>query len=116
MSPEPKKTPIVDDEGWETVAEESGEKIEFPSPGSSFVGVYTGTEFIVPEGKDEEDGFNKHLFRDSEGKVRYLLGGFKIDAGLADVHAGETARITYVGSVDVGQPAPMKDYRIEVKR
>lgn len=112
---------IGSDAEWETIVEESGEKIVFSKPGDSFTGVYAGTVTISPKGEDKDgkqrEAFDQQLFRDKAGKLYATNGGYKIREGLADVPEGSIVRITFVGTVPiVGQPSPMNDFRIEVAR
>lgn len=120
MAKEPEKGALdfVGDDEFETVVEESGTKIEFPDVGAQFVGVYTGTQFVIPEGKKEDDGFNKHFFRDANGNVKFVLGGFKLNDALGQIETGTKVRITYTGEVPMAKDnmSPMKDYRVEASK
>jgi hypothetical protein len=107
----------VSDYEFATVVEESGYKIEFPTPGSSFVGIYKGAEEVKPESaKDESDWFTRLLFEDTDEKTGYINAGAKLMIGFEGIEAGSVVRITYVGDVEMSDPGknPMKDYRVEV--
>lgn len=119
------------DEEWETAVAESGTPVKFNKVGDSFTGKYLGSTVISFDETDSKTGetktntFNQHQFVDeTSGEVFTLNGGFKIDRGfLGDpeknvpgIAVGKTVRITHTGTVDTGQPAPMKDYRIDVRK
>lgn len=108
----------LDSEGWETAVEESGSPIVFINYGDSFAGKFTGTQVITPEetGGKTDKPFNKHFFKDADGNVKYILGGYKLDEALAKISPQTVCRITFVGEVDMGPGKnPMKDYRLETK-
>lgn len=107
----------VSDEEFETVVEESGSQFTFETVGQQFVGKYLGSETIEPEGWSPEDYFIRHNFRDRDGKLWGINGGFKLNDGLREIAAGQIVRITYVGDVEMGPGKnPMKDYRIDVAK
>lgn len=105
------------DDDWTTVADESGEKLSFSSPGEQFVGIYVGTDIITNPQAREGDSptFEQQKFRTPDGKLHTINGGHKIQAGIKNVLPGETVRITYMGDIDTGSPSPMKDFRVDVK-
>lgn len=112
---------IGSEDEWETVAEESGEKMKFETVGDEFIGTYEGLTHIVPkkEGTTEEDEFDQLLFRDGNGKLYALNAGYKLleaFTGEAAPEKGSRVKLTYVGNVDTGQPSPMKDFRVQVAR
>lgn len=104
---------IPDDQDWETVEEESGQKLAFNNPGEQFVGVYVGTETIHPE---NGDSFDQQRFRDDAGTLYAINGGHKLRSAFEGVESGAICRITYMGEIDTGQPSPMKDYRVEIAK
>lgn len=112
---------IGTEDEWETVAEESGEKMKFETVGDEFIGTYEGLTHIVPkkEGTTEEDEFDQLLFRDGNGKLYALNAGYKLLEAFTGENApatGSRVKLTYVGNVDTGQPSPMKDFRVQVAR
>lgn len=111
---DPRPVDIGEGGEWETVVEESGKNIEFSEVGSQFIGTYIGTAHIVPPNGGDE--FDQQRFRDGAGTLYSVNGGFKLREGLKDVPEGATVRITYMGEVDTGQPSPMRDYRVEVRK
>lgn len=102
---------------FETVVEESGTPIEFPEPGAVFVGEYLGANEVNPTGK-EEDAFTVHRFRDSDGNVRTINGGYKLNVGLEAIDKSAIVRITRTQDLPMSDPGknPMKDYRIDVAK
>lgn len=107
----------LSDTDFETVVEESGAPIDFTEVGSVFIGEYLGPEEIDPTGK-EEDQFTQHKFRDDDGAVRVVNGGYKLNVGLEGVGKGAIVRITRTNDVPMSDPGknPMKDFRIEVAK
>lgn len=105
---------LDDNEEWETVVTESGLKLAFSNVGESFVGTYVGTQ-TIHNPKDDTD-FDQQQFRDPEGTLYAINGGFKLREGLKDVAPGAIVRITYMGEIDTGSPSPMKDFRVESRR
>jgi hypothetical protein len=108
---------IDGDDDWTTVADESGEKLFFTTPGEQFVGIYVGTDVITnPKPRDgDSPTFEQQKFRTPDGKLHTINGGHKIQQGMKDVIPGETVRLTYMGDIDTGSPSPMKDFRVDVK-
>jgi hypothetical protein len=113
--------PMQDD--WETIGEESGTLVKFENPGDQFTGVYVGTRHIVPpESESADDEFDQQLFRANEdgtgaGDELYAFnGGYKVREALKPEHAGLLTRLTYVKDIQTGQPSPMKDIKIQVRR
>jgi hypothetical protein len=111
------------DTGWETVSDESGTLVNWEHPGESFVGTFIGTRHIVPpDANSDDDEFDQQMFRANpdatgDGEVLFAInGGYKIREALKPEHEGRLIRITYVKDVDTGQPSPMKDFKVEVKR
>lgn len=109
---------VADVNEWETVAEESGSPIDFDEVGDSFIGHYLGSEIIAPEGWKEEDYFTQHRFRDGDGNVRTINGGYKLNEALPKVTHGAKVRITRTPNVEMSDAGknPMKDYRVEVAK
>lgn len=118
---------FADDQGWETVVEEAGIKVQFTEPGDVFIGVYLSTETITdPNAKDGEDeeflaaNFTGIYPEEVVGKPCQMFPGWKLRNALesAKVNTGDTVRITYVKDIDMSGSGrnPMKDFRVEVKR
>lgn len=109
---------VVDDDDWDTLVEESGQPIEFNAVGDKFVGTYSGSKLIQPEGWDEKDFFTQHKFIDTDGEMRVINGGHKLnEAAKNDLKPGMKVRITRMPDVKIkDQPSPMKDYKIEVAK
>lgn len=101
---------------FETVAEEAGVPIDFSQVGNSFVGEFITSEEIRPDGWEEKDYFTQHKFRDAEGVVRVVNGGYKLNVGLEGIEPGAVVRITRTPDVPMGDAGKndMKDYRVEV--
>jgi hypothetical protein len=113
----------VDQDGWETIGEESGRLIQWDKPGDQFVGVFIGTRHIVPpDATSEDEEFDQQLFRSNEdgtgpGEVLWALnGGYKVRDALRPEYEGYLTRLTYTKNVDTGQPSPMRDIKVEAKR
>ena len=105
---------IPEDQEWDTVEQESGQKLEFATPGEGFVGVYVETALIEPE---NGESFEQQRFRDAQGTLYTINGGFKLRRALSNVKPGSIVRLTYMGEVPMkDQPSPMKDYRVEVAK
>lgn len=113
------------DEEWETAVPESGTPIKFNKVGDTFTGRYLGSSVIAFDDNGTPKTFNQHQFvNEDSGEVFTLNGGYKLDLGflgdtekqVAGIPVGKVVRITHTGTVDTGQPAPMKDYKIEVKK
>lgn len=114
-------------DGWSTVVEEAGIKVQFDKPGDVFVGIYLNMETITdPNPKEGEDGeflaasFTGIFPAEVTGKPCQIFPGWKLRNALesAKVAAGDTVRITYVKDIDMSGNGrnPMKDFRVEVKR
>lgn len=104
---------IPEDAEWETVEQESGQKLTFANVGEQFVGTYVETVLIEP---DQGETFYQQRFRSPEGELYAINGGFKLKRGLESASPGDLVRLTYMGDIDTGQPSPMKDFRVEVSR
>lgn len=102
---------------FNTVMEESGVPILFEEIGDVFVGQYLGPTEIDPTG-EPEDAFTQHKFRDADGTIRVVNGGYKLNVGLEGIESGTIVRITRAHDVPINDPGknPMKDYRIEVAK
>lgn len=110
-------------DGFETVSEESPTVVKFDTFGDQFTGVFIGTNIVeFVDNKGEEKKYTQYLFRGVggagivAGDLYALNDSYKIRQGMSKVHEGETARLTYIKDVPTGQPAPMKDVTVEVKR
>jgi hypothetical protein len=108
----------VSDADWETVVEESGSPISFENVGDQFIGEYLGRTVIEPEGWKEEDYFPQFKFKDTEGNVRTINGGYKLNESLELIAIGSLVRITRTPDVELNDPGKnaMKDYKIEVAK
>jgi hypothetical protein len=110
--------PPVDEstEGWETVQEESPTVIVFDTPGEHFTGIFRGEDHITPEDENKEP-FSRFRFIGGDKKPYALNQSHNLRAGMQGVQVGELVRITYVKAIPVpGQPSPLKDHKVEVKR
>jgi len=108
----------VDEAAWENVVEESGSPIAFENVGDVFIGKLLGNELIQPESFKEEDYFTQWKFRDTDGNVRVLNGGYKLNEALEIIAVDSLVRITRVQDIPMNDPGKndMKDYRIEVAK
>lgn len=109
---------IPEDAEWETIAEESGEKLKFDTVGQKFIGTYEGISHITPKDTEKEE-FDQLLFRDPSGKLCALNAGYKLletFSGEGAPAKGTLVRLTYVGDVQTGQPSPMKDFRVDISK
>lgn len=104
---------IPEDAEWETVEQESGQKLTFANVGEQFVGTFVETALIEPE---NGESFTQQRFRSPEGELYSFNGGFKVNRGLEKATPGDLVRITYMGDVDTGQPSPMKDFKVEIAK
>jgi hypothetical protein len=103
---------VADTNSWETVADETPDRIIFDTLGDQFVGTYEG-EMLV----DLDDGEQgKYLtFRNADGYF-CTSAGYKLDQAFQKISVGSLVRLTYVKNVDTGQPTPMKDMKVEVAK
>jgi hypothetical protein len=114
--------PATDDDGWVTESEESAIKVEFDKVGDVFTGIKLGSRVVEFTDKrtSEEKKFNVYQFRSwhmeglEDGTLCDIQESYKLKA-LGEIQDGKLVRITRMSDVDVGQPAPMKDYRVESK-
>jgi hypothetical protein len=113
----------TDNDGWETIGEESGQLIVWEKPGDVFTGIYVGERHIIPPDADSpDDEFDQQLFRSNDdgtgpGEVLYALnGGYKVRQALTEQYEGYLVRLTYTKDVQTGQPSPMKDIKVEARR
>ena len=104
---------------WETVAEGSRTKVQFDTIGDVFTGEYQGTEEIT----NPNDGrtwmqynFRGHSPAELSGELCAINGGFAFRRAFESVPVGSLVRITFIKTVDTGQPTPMKDFKVEVAR
>lgn len=100
---------------WETVARESGTRIVFDTVGDVFVGTFLGSEHVVPDkGGEEFDMFN---FKGPDGELYSINHSYKLVRAMSQVQEGQMCRITLCRLIDVkGQPSPMKDFRVDVRK
>lgn len=104
-----------DEQQFETVADESPDRIIFDTFGDQFVGTYVGPQ-MVDLGDDEE---GKYLvFRQQEDQHLYMMSAsYKLDRAFAEISPGALCRITYVKDIEVGNGRnPMKDFKVEVAK
>lgn len=104
------------DEGWETVSDESPTRIIFDTIGDQFIGTYLGHELIDDPAGGEP--FDYIMIRGTDGHLYSASAGYKLKDAFESVNEGDLVRITYVKDVDMGKEGrnPMKDYKVDVKR
>jgi len=111
-----------DTDGWETEQEESAIKVDFDTVGDVFTGIKNGQRTVEFTDKKTQESkeFVVYQFRAhgmeglEDGTLCDIQESFKLK-GLANIPDGKLVRITRMADVDVNQPAPMKDYRIQSK-
>jgi hypothetical protein len=100
---------------WTTVADETPSRIVFDTPGEDvFIGTYVEKRVIEnPRGDD----FDQFVFTGTDGALYGTNSSYSLARGMAKVNPGQKVRITYVKNVPIpGQPAPMKDFKIDVAK
>jgi hypothetical protein len=129
MAKQENDTPETEEE-WATHTEETPDQIVFDTVGDYFIGTFTGTNEVTGENKKtgEAVNFTQLLFRGEvaggkEGPSEHLGGGpyvtnagYQLRTAFEKIKPGTRVRITFVKTVNVGQPSPMKDFRIDVPR
>lgn len=112
-------------DGWETVVEEAGIKVQFDEIGDVFIGVYLSTETITdPNPKEGDDGeflaanFTGEFPEEVKGKPCQLFPGWKLRNALSQVNSGDMVRITYVKDLKMSGAGrnDMKDFRVEIRK
>jgi len=99
---------------WTTVADESPSRVVFDTVGDEFIGTYV-EKVTINNPKNGED-FDQYVFRGTDGNLYGTNSSFSLARGMAKVTAGQMVRITYMKNIPIaGQPAPMKDFKIDVK-
>lgn len=99
-----------DGEGWETVQDESPDRIIFDTIGDTYVGLFLGIEHVIPESNPEEDFYQAHFYDEDSPKV--IAGGYSLMRALQKVEVGREARMLYVKDIDTGKKDPMKDFKV----
>lgn len=121
------ENPAPEDEGWETVQEESPAVLVFENPGDRFIGRYLGPEHIEPTGTDKDgnplEPFDRFTFRAQDngaeipdGTLVAINSSWRMNSAMDKVQPGDLCRITYVKPIKTNQPSPLKDFRVDVKR
>lgn len=97
---------------WTTVSDETPARVVFDTPGTDvFIGTYVEMKTIAnPKGDD----FDQFVFRGTDDGLYGINSSYSLARGMSKVSEGQKVRITYVKNVDVGQPAPMKDFKIDI--
>lgn len=98
---------------WVNVHEEAADQLVFDTIGDEYIGMYTGSEEIAPDEDSPEDTFTQLRFRDDDG-AKVVNAGFELKKAFSKIEPHTRVRITLVKFVDVGQPSPMKSYRVDV--
>jgi hypothetical protein len=109
------KNPADVNDGWTTVADETPALVVFDTPGED---VFTGTfvekrHIINPNDADQQ--WDQYVFRGTDGDLYGINSSYSIAKGMEAVNPGQECRITFVKTVDVGRPSPMKDFKIETR-
>lgn len=104
------------EDGWETVAEESAEPVRFQNHGDEFIGRFVRTEHIEPP---NDEPFDRYVFEDENGQLWAVNQSYKISGAIDghNVQPGDWVRIVYAKDITTkrGQ-SPMKDFVVQVKR
>jgi hypothetical protein len=108
-----KTTPATDD-GWTTVAEETGSRIIFDTVGDTFTGIFRTKQHIVPENTDKEE-FDLLTFTGEDGEAYSTAPGYKLTRAFDNIKPGTTVRITLKALIPTDWPQPMKDFRVETR-
>jgi hypothetical protein len=98
---------------WTTVQDETPSRVIFDTIGDQFIGEYIGSSLIKI---NDGETFTQYRFRGTDGELYGINESYKIRQAMEDVEPGQVCRITYVKDVDTGQPAPMKDFRVDVRK
>lgn len=99
-----------DGERWETVQDETPDRLIFDTIGDTYVGLFLGIEHIIPESDPEEDFYQAQFYDDESPKV--IAGGFSLMRALQKVDIGRECRMMYVKDIDTGKKDPMKDFKV----
>jgi len=95
---------------WHTAVQETGDQIVFDTIGDEFVGMFNGPQTAEKEGEE----FTILTFEGTDGKPYQTNAGWKLERAFVDIPTGTVVRITYVKDIDVNQPSPLKDFRVDI--
>lgn len=125
-------TDVINEETWETVDQGTRIQVTFDEIGDQFTGIYQGKELIVNPNPDPKTGehaeWYSYLFEgmsvkangvspdDVKGLPCGIAAGWSLRKALDKLTGGEVVRITYTRTTDTGQPAPMKEFRVDVRK
>jgi hypothetical protein len=120
------------DAEWETVDQGTRVQVSFEIIGDQFTGIKMGTEVITNPNPDPKTGvceeWTSYLFEgisvkaegaadsDVKGLPCGIAAGWSLRQALDKVADGQITRITYTRNTDVAQPAPMKEFRVDVRK
>lgn len=107
---------------WETVREESPDKVIFEDINDCLIGRFVGREIIAPT---EENGIDKPftvltwrdaMFNGEKTDFVSTNAGYALESAFANLDFGIVTRVTLIKKTDVGQASKMNDFRVDVAR
>lgn len=102
-----------DDFEWETVHTEAPNQVTLDTIGDTFIGEYLGPEVIKFIDKDGEPAQFTQLRYRVHDEIFVINAGYDLLQAYKDVPKGTITRTQLRVLVDVGQPSPMKSYRVD---
>jgi hypothetical protein len=118
----PAATDNFQDDEWDTVSEGSGLKVELDIS-DVFIGIYSSTETV--EFDDPKEGhktfevlhFEGISPKEVKGEHCTVNPGYQLSKAFQKIESGQIVRIKRLPDVPVtGQPSPMKDYAVAVRK
>lgn len=83
------------------------DRVEFTNEGQSFTGHFTEWEVVPYQDKE----INKYTFKNEVGTF-ILMGGMKVDEGMANAQIGDLIEVTYLGTAPTSKGNTVKLFRI----
>jgi hypothetical protein len=100
---------------WDNVVEEAGVRVIFNEDGDTFIGMYIGTEHIIPDNGGEE--FDLLNFRGVDDVLYSINTAYKLENAMKQVQRGQWVRIQRVKEIPTKRGLqPMIDFRVDVRK